>query len=171
MTFVSCSGDNVDTPTYVPKESPLSDLVRTRQAYSVSYSSRWNKGFLAIYSDAIIDGKKTDYYCISAIITDVPYDDKLNGRYEVEQLSASIRGFKNNGMTEYVKNELGTGQNKQPVKGAWVQLDYLGETDEFNRRKYKLTFHADEMTEENGDYAKDLNVSYIGNFYGGMLTY
>ena len=173
MSFVSCSSDNnePDAPTYIPKESSLSSLVRIREPYSVTYTRRWDKGYLSIYSNAIVDGKKTDYYGISLIITDVPYDDKLNGRYMVEQLDAKIWGFKNNGMTEYVKNELSTSNNTQPVKGAWVQIDYLGQTDEYDRRIYRLTFHADEMTEKNGDYAKDLNVSYTGYFDGGMLTY
>ena len=57
------------------------------------------------------------------------------------------------------------------TKGAWVELQYLGETDGYSHPKYTVKFHADELTEENGDYARNVNITYTGYIYNGMLKY
>lgn len=57
------------------------------------------------------------------------------------------------------------------VKDAWVKFTDLGEKDKYDRKKYKVELHIGLLKEQNGDYARNVDLTYTGFMEGGMLEY
>lgn len=171
MSVNSCSDDGGEGKTEdVAVESPFAKLIREKPVYQLSYSKRYDWGFFSLASNPMEGNFKNDYYTIGIIVYNAPLDDMYDGRYEVMQVDASVRGWKEQWRPEYVKNELSTWGNNQPVKGAWMEIKTLDKGDEYGRKKFKVTLHVDEMTEKNGDYARNINISFTGRDTGPMLV-
>ena len=85
-----------------------------------------------------------------------------DGRYQVAEVGAAVWGWKEQWQPEYKKNELSTWDNNQPVKGAWAEIKTLDKGDEYGYKTFRVKLHVDEMTEKNGDYARNINISFTG---------
>ena len=168
-SVASCSSSSEEKEEYVPVESPFAKLLREEPVYQLSYSKRYDWGFFSLQSDPMVGNYKTDYYTISFIVYNAPVNDMYNGRYEVMQVGASVWGWKEQWQPEYKKHELSTWDNNQPVKGAWAEIKTLDKGDEYGRKTFSVKLHVDKMTEENGDYAQDINISFTGRDTGPML--
>lgn len=170
VSVSSCSSDDNKEPEYVPVESAFSKLLKEKPVHHLSYSQNYGKGYFALYSDPMMGNYKTDYYVVCFSVYNAPADDMYDGSYEVEQADGSLWGWKGQWQPEYKKNELSTWDNNQPVKGAWAEIKTLDKGDEYGKKKFKVTLHVDEMTEENGDYARDINISFTGRDTVPMLV-
>ena len=169
-SVASCSSSNdEEVEEYVPVESPFAKLLREEPVYQLSYSKRYDWGFFSLESNPMKGNFKSDYYTISIIVYDAPLDDMYNGRYEVLQVGASVWGWKEQWRPEYKKHELSTWGNNQPVKGAWAEIKTLDKGDEYGKKIFRVKLHVDEMTEKNGDYARNINISFTGRDTGPML--
>ena len=169
-SVASCSSDDNEEEEYVPVESSFAKLLREKPVYQLSYSRSYDEGFFSLQSNPMEGNFKNDYYGIGIIVYNAPQDDMYNGRYEVKQVDASVWGWKEQWRPEYKKHELSTGDNNQPVKGAWAEIKTLDQGDEYGRKTFRVTLHVDEMTEKNGDYARNINISFTGRDTGPMLT-
>ena len=170
-SVASCSSSNgEEEEEYVPVESPFAKLLREKPVCQLSYSKRYDWGFFTLQSDPMEGNFKNDYYTIGIIVYNAPIDDMYDGRYEVMQVGASVWGWKEQWQPEYKKHELSTWENNQPVKGAWAEIKTLDKGDEYGRKMFRVTLHIDEMTEENGDYVRDINISFTGRDTGPMLV-
>ena len=172
-SVASCSGsDGNDEEEYVPVESPFAKLLRKKPVYQLSYSKRYDWGFFYLTSNPMEGNLKTDYYGISfhVKIPSTVVNDMYDGRYEVEQIDGSVWGWKEQWRPEYKKHELSTWENNQPVKGAWAEIKTLDKGDEYGRKTFRVKLHVDEMTEKNGDYARNVNISFTGRDMGSMLV-
>lgn len=173
--MTACGGDDGDEEeAYVPVESPFASMVKSKGVKDASCEvNKYGWESYTMSSDPMVGNTKTDYYIVSFTIKDTPVKHRESGRYKLADVSANIDGF--NQWKEYVKNTLRAGYDEDETgtiaKGAWVELQYLGETDGYSHPKYTVKFHADELTEENGDYARNVNTSYTGYIYNGMLKY
>lgn len=165
----SCSSDEKDEQEYMPIESPFSKLIKNKPVDQLSYSQRYNWGFFSLSSDPLEGNLKNDYYSISFIVYDAPANDMYNGCYQIMQVDGSVWGWKEQWKPEYKKHELSTWENNQPVKGAWAEIKTLDNGDEYGRKTFRVKLHVDEMTEKNGDYAKNINISFTGRNSGSML--
>lgn len=156
---------------YVPQESYFMKLARTQDVYSTSCEEGTYKWmYFQMNSNPIENKVRHDYYNVSFCLESDPVGKKESGRYELMDVSARVDGFDT--YKEFVKNVLYQRDPTQhPVVGAYVDLQYLGETDEYGYRKYSVKFHADDLVEENGDYARDVTLTYTGYIKGGMLRY
>ena len=141
VSMSSCSSDDNVEPEYVPVESAFSKLLKEKPVHHLSYSQNYGKGYFALYSDPMMGNYKTDYY-----------------------------GWKEQWQPEYKKHELSTWDNNQPVKGAWVEIRTLDKGDEYGKKTFRVKLHVDEMTEKNGDYARNINISFTGRDTGPMLV-
>ena len=160
VSMSSCSSDDNVEPEYVPVESAFSKLLKEKPVHHLSYSQNYGKGYFALYSDPMMGNYKTDYYVVCFSVYNAPADDMYDGRYEVEQADGSLWG----------KHELSTWDNNQPVKGAWVEIRTLDKGDEYGKKTFRVKLHVDEMTEKNGDYARNINISFTGRDTGPMLV-
>ena len=166
----SCSsGDGEEDEVYVPVESEFARIVKVRPVYQLSYSYGYNISSFYLLSNPIEGKSKIDYYGVS-IHVKTPANEKWNGRYEVEQVDGSVWGWEKPWMKEKMTHELSTWTNNQPVKGAWIEVRTLDKGDEYGRKKFSVKLHVDEMTEKNGDYARDVNISFTGRDVGSMLV-
>lgn len=171
VSMGSCSSCDDDAePEYVPVESAFSKLLKEKPVHQLNYGQNYGKGFFALWSDAQVGNYKTDYYVIDIVVYNAPADDMYDGRYEVAEVGAAVWGWKEQWQPEYKKNELSTWNNNQPVKGAWAEIKTLDKGDEYGRKTFKVTLHVDEMTEKNGDYARNINISFTGRDTGPMLV-
>lgn len=170
-SVVSCSSSSEEEEEYVPVESPFAKLLREEPVHQLSYShNSIGLGSFGLQSDPMACSYKTDYYTIGFNVYNAPDDDMYDGRYEIESVSASVWGWKEQWRPEYKKHELSTWKNNQPVKGAWAEIKTLDKGDEYGRKTFSVKLHVDEMTEENGDYARDINISFTGRDTGPMLV-
>lgn len=121
----------------------------------------------------------------SIVIKDNPGQDKWRGKYPITTATAyacervrvsyywdvQYRGY---AMT--AETDADTGK-------SWMSFTETGETDRvYNSstgkydtyKVYDISLHINEMTEENGDYARDINLSFRGKVksgdYSSMLT-
>lgn len=148
----------------------FSKLLKEKPVHHLSYSQNYGKGYFALYSDPMMGNYKTDYYVVCFSVYNAPADDMYDGRYEIEQIDGSVWGWKEQWQPEYKKNELSTWDNNQPVKGAWVEIRTLDKGDEYGKKTFRVKLHVDEMTEKNGDYARNINISFTGRDTGPMLV-
>ena len=166
----SCSSDDAEEDKgYVPVESEFATIVKNRPVYQLSYSYGLNISSFYLLSNPIEGKSKIDYYGVS-IHVKTPANGKWNGRYKVEQVGAVIWGWEKPWIKERQTHELSTWTNNQPVKGAWIEVRTLDKGDEYGRKIYSVNLHVDEMTEKNGDYARDVNISFTGRNVGSMLV-
>lgn len=170
VSMGSCSGDDNEEPEYVPVESAFSKLLKEKPVYQLNYGQNHGKGFFALWSDAQVGNYKTDYYTIDIVVYNAPADDMYDGRYLVAEVGAAVWGWKEQWQPEYKKHELSTWKNNQPVKGAWAEIKTLDKGDEYGYKTFRVKLHVDEMTEKNGDYARDINISFTGRDTGPMLV-
>ena len=168
-SVVSCSSSDDEEEEYVPVESPFAKMLREKPVCQLSYSKRWDWGFFSLQSDPMDGNFKNDYYTIGIIVYNAPQDDMYDGRYEVMQVDASVWGWKEQCLPEYKKHELSTWDNNQPVKGAWAEIKTLDKGDEYGKKTFRVKLHVDELTEKNGDYARNINISFTGRDTGPML--
>ena len=169
-SVVSCSSSDDEEEEYVPVESPFAKILREKPVCQLSYSKRWDWGFFSLQSDPMDGNFKNDYYTIGIIVYNAPQDDMYDGRYEVMQVDASVWGWKEQCLPEYKKHELSTWDNNQPVKGAWAEIKTLDKGDEYGKKTFRVKLHVDELTEKNGDYARNINISFTGRDTGTMLV-
>ena len=170
VSVASCSSDDDEEEEYVPVESPFAKILREKPVCQLSYSKRWDWGFFSLQSDPMDGNFKNDYYTIGIIVYNAPQDDMYDGRYEVMQVDASVWGWKEQCLPEYKKHELSTWDNNQPVKGAWAEIKTLDKGDEYGKKTFRVKLHVDELTEKNGDYARNINISFTGRDTGPMLV-
>lgn len=107
-----------------------------------------------------------DYYSVMLYVDDTPIAKKASGRYEAQSIEAVVYGYTGTGWSVKKKLTLPSGA---PSSSAWVDLQYQNETSG-GYPKYAVTFHADNLVESNGDYARDITISGTG-FFGTMLEY
>ena len=149
-----------ETPEHKPVESLL---VKTMKEHPVSGWEYIKKkgamvGTLELHSEAPMAGQRFDRWIIGMFLEADPGLDKWQGTYQISQVWGSVHGFVDGEFWETSKASLDTGDNVVPVKGAWIKMDDTGRKDEMGRKEYHIQLHIDELKEENGDYARDINI-------------
>ena len=174
MTACSSSDENEEKEEYTPVESPFASMVKQQEVYDTNCEInkyRWET--FTMSSNPIIGNTKRDYYLVHFTVKSQPVTNRKSGRYKLADLTAYVDGFDT--WKEYAKNTLIAGYDEDEsgsiAKGAWVELQYLNETDEYGHPKYTVKLHADELLEKNNDYARNVNITYTGYIYDGMLKY
>ena len=152
------SQDETVTPVHKPVESLLVKTMKEHPAAGWEYIKNKYGGTLEIHSVAPALGQRFDRWIISMFLESDPGLDKWQGTYTIWQVDGCVRGYKDGEQTELPKVYLGTGDNSAPVKGAWIKMEDMGRKDQMGRKEYHIQLHIDEMKEENGDYAKDINI-------------
>nr|DAO96393.1 MAG TPA: protein of unknown function (DUF4969) [Caudoviricetes sp.] len=152
------SQDETVTPVHKPVESLLVKTMKEHPAAGWEYIKNKYGGTLKIHSVAPAIGQRFDRWIISMFLESDPGLDKWQGTYTIWQVDGCVRGYKDGEQTELPKVYLDTGDNSAPVKGAWIKMEDTGRKDEMGRKEYHIQLHIDEMKEENGDYAKDINI-------------
>ena len=152
------SQDETETPEHKPVESLLVKTMKEHPAAGWEYIKNKYGGTLEIHSAAPALGQCFDRWTISMFLESDPGLDKWHGTYVIWQADACVRGYVESEHAELPKVYLGTGDNSAPVKGAWIKMDDTGRKDEMGRKEYHIQLHIDELKEENGDYARDINI-------------
>ena len=152
------SKDETETPEHKPVESLLVKTMKEHPAAGWEYIKNKYGGTLEIHSAAPALGQCFDRWTISMFLESDPGLDKWHGTYVIWQADACVRGYVESEHAELPKVYLGTGDNSAPVKGAWIKMDDTGRKDEMGRKEYHIQLHIDELKEENGDYARDINI-------------
>lgn len=152
------SQDETVTPVHKPVESLLVKTMKEHPAAGWEYIKNKYGGTLEIHSVAPALGQCFDRWIISMFLESDPGLDKWQGTYVIWQADACVRGYVESEQAELPKVYLDTGDNSAPVKGAWIKMEDTGRKDEMGRKEYHIQLHIDEMKEENGDYAKDINI-------------
>lgn len=152
------SQDETVTPVHKPVESLLVKTMKEHPAAGWEYIKNKYGGTLEIHSVAPAIGQRFDRWIISMFLESDPGLDKWQGTYTIWQVDGCVRGYKDGEQAELPKVYLDTGDNSAPVKGAWIKMEDTGRKDEMGRKEYHIQLHIDEMKEENGDYAKDINI-------------
>lgn len=152
------SQDETVTPVHKPVESLLVKTMKEHPVSGWEYIKNKYGGTLEIHSVAPAIGQRFDRWIISMLLESDPGLDKWQGTYTIWQVDGCVRGYKDGEQTELPKVYLDTGDNSAPVKGAWIKMEDTGRKDEMGRKEYHIQLHIDEMKEENGDYAKDINI-------------
>lgn len=152
------SQDETVTPVHKPVESLLVKTMKEHPVSGWEYIKNKYGGTLEIHSVAPALGQRFDRWIISMFLESDPGLDKWQGTYTIWQVDGCVRGYKDGEQAELPKVYLDTGDNSAPVKGAWIKMEDTGRKDEMGRKEYHIQLHIDEMKEENGDYAKDINI-------------
>lgn len=152
------SQDETVTPVHKPVESLLVKTMKEHPAAGGEYIKNKYGGTLEIHSVAPAIGQRFDRWIISMFLESDPGLDKWQGTYTIWQVDGCVRGYKDGEQAELPKVYLDTGDNSAPVKGAWIKMEDTGRKDEMGRKEYHIQLHIDELKEENGDYAKDINI-------------
>lgn len=152
------SQDETVTPVHKPVESLLVKTMKEHPAAGWEYIKNEYGGTLEIHSVAPAIGQRFDRWIISMFLESDPGLDKWQGTYTIWQVDGCVRGYKDGEQAELPKVYLDTGDNSAPVKGAWIKMEDTGRKDEMGRKEYHIQLHIDELKEENGDYAKDINI-------------
>ena len=152
------SQDETETPEHKPVESLLVKTMKEHPAAGWEYIKNKYGGTLEIHSAAPSAGQRFDRWTISMFLEADPGLDKWKGTYQISQVWGGVHGFVDGEFWETSKVSLDTGDNVVPVKGAWIKMDDMGRKDEMGRKEYHIQLHIDELKEENGDYARDINI-------------
>ncbi len=152
------SQDETVTPVHKPVESLLVKTMKEHPVSGWEYIKNKYGGTLEIHSVAPAIGQRFDRWIISMFLESDPGLDKWQGTYTIWQVDGCVRGYKDGEQAELPKVYLDTGDNSAPVKGAWIKMEDTGRKDEMGRKEYHIQLHIDELKEENGDYAKDINI-------------
>lgn len=173
-SVVSCDSNdeeqenNPPKEEYVAKESEFSDALKKFKVYGFEYHQYQYVGKFSLYSEARSGIDATDHWKIGMYIANDPGLDKWDGTYQLDQLCGALYGFENG--YEVQKAYLETA-DVIPVTGAWIKFTYLHKNDKYGNKIYTIELHIDEMKEKNGDYARDINITFTGSLSGGMLEY
>ena len=162
-----------ETPEHKPVESIF---VKTMKEHPVSGWEYIKKkgamvGTLELHSGAPMAGQRFDRWVIGMFLEADPGLDKWHGTYQISQVWGSVHGFVDGEFWETSKASLDTGDNVVPVKGAWIKMEDMGRKDEMGRKEYHIQLHIDELKEENGDYARDINIDITSLREPNMLEY
>lgn len=174
-SVVSCDSNdeeqenNPPKEEYVAKESEFSDALKKFKVSGFEYHQYQYVGKFSLHSEARSGIDATDRWKIGMYIANDPGLNKWDGTYQLDQLCGTLYGFEKG--YEVVKAYLGTDEGVIPVKGAWIKFTDLHKTDKYGNKAYTIELHIDEMKEKNGDYARDINITYTGSISGGMLEY
>ena len=152
------SQDETETPEHKPVESLLVKTIKENPVCGWEYIKNKYGGTLEIHSVAPSAGQRFDRWTISMFLEADPGLDKWQGTYVIWQAWGSVRGFVDGEHWEVLKTSLDTGDNSAPVKGAWIKMEDTGRKDQMGRKEYHIQLHIDELKEENGDYARDINI-------------
>ena len=169
-SIVSCDSNddeqenNPPKEEYVAKESEFSDALKKFKVSGFEYHHRE----FSLHSEARSGIDATDRWKIGMYIANDPGLDKWDGTYQLDQLCGALYGFENG--YEVQKAYLET-VDVLPVKGAWIKFTYLHKNDKYGNKIYTIELHIDEMKEKNGDYSRDINITFTGSLSGGMLEY
>ena len=169
---VSCGGDDdpSDDPPkeeHVAVESIFSTAMKNYPIAGMSY----DKSSFRIGSDARSGADAPDTWKIYVGIKNDPGEDNWNGTYQIDCASGALTGFVAGKNGEVVKANVSAPINDGLVENAWIKFIPTGKKDEYGCKQYSVTLHIDEMKEDNGDYVRNINISYTGYIYGGMLEY
>ena len=173
-SVVSCDSNdeeqenNPPKEEYVAKESEFSDALKKFKVSGFEYHKYQYVSEFSLHSEARSGVNATDRWKIGMYIANDPGLDKWDGTYQIDQLCGALYGFENG--YEVQKAYLETA-DVLPVKGAWIKFTYLHKNDKYGNKIYTIELHIDEMKEKNGDYARDINITYTGSISGGMLEY
>lgn len=159
------------TPEHKPVESLLVKTMKEHPAAGWEYIKNKYGGTLEIHSVAPAIGQRFDRWIISMFLEADPGLDKWQGTYVIWQAGASVRGYKDSEHAELPKVYLDTGDNSAPVKGAWIKMEDTGRKDIMGRKEYHIQLHIDELKEDNGDYAKDINIDITSFRERNMYEY
>ena len=177
-SLVACSSsedelsqDETETPEHKPVESLLVKTMKEHPAAGWEYIKNKYGGTLEIHSVAPSAGQRFDRWTISMFLEADPGLDKWQGTYVIWQAWGSVRGYIDGEHWEVLKTSLDTGDNEAPVKGAWIKMEDTGRKDEMGRKEYHIQLHIDELKEENGDYARDINIDITSFREPNMLEY
>ena len=160
-----------ETPEHKPVESLLVKTMKEHPAAGWEYIKNKYGGTLEIHSVAPSAGKRFDRWTISMFLEADPGLDKWQGTYVIWQAWGSVRGYIDGEHWEVLKTSLDTGDNEAPVKGAWIKMEDTGRKDQMGRKEYHIQLHIDELKEENGDYARDINIDITSFREPNMLEY
>ena len=147
-----------ETPEHKPVESLLVKTMKEHPATGWEYIKNKYGGTLEIHSEAPMAGQRFDRWVIGMFLEADPGLDKWQGTYQISQVWGSVHGFVDGEFWETSKASLDTGDNVVPVKGAWIKMEDMGRKDQMGRKEYHIQLHIDELKEENGDYARDINI-------------
>ena len=147
-----------ETPEHKPVESLLVKTMKEHPATGWEYIKNKYGGTLEIHSEAPMAGQRFDRWVIGMFLEADPGLDKWQGTYQISQVWGSVHGFVDGEFWETSKASLDTGDNVVPVKGAWIKMEDTGRKDQMGRKEYHIQLHIDELKEENGDYARDINI-------------
>lgn len=181
MTGCSSSSDDFEQEEPekpgVPEHKPVESIfVKTMKEHPVSGWEYIKKkgamvGTLELHSGAPAAGERFDRWVIGMFLETDPAVDTWQGTYEISQVWGSVYGFVDGEFWETSKANLDTGDNVVPVKGAWIKMEDTGRKDNMGRKEYHIQLHIDEMKEENGDYARDINVEITSFRERNMYEY
>lgn len=160
-----------ETPEHKPVESLLVKTMKEHPAAGWEYIKNKYGGTLEIHSVAPSAGQRFDRWTISMFLEADPGLDKWQGTYVIWQAWGSVRGYIDGEHWEVLKTSLDTGDNSAPVKGAWIKMEDTGRKDEMGRKEYHIQLHIDELKEENGDYARDINIDITSFRERNMYEY
>lgn len=174
VTSCSSEGDDLgekEPPKeeYVAKESKFSDALKKYKVSGIEYRQLKYVGEFSLHSEARSGVDATERWEIGMYIEGDPGLEKWNGTYQLHQLWGMLYGFEKG--REVIKATLDTEEGVVPVKGAWIKFTDLHKVDNYDRKIYTVEQHIDEMKEKNGDYARNINITYTGSLSGGMLEY
>ena len=160
--------NNPPKEEYVAKESEFSDALKKFKVSGCEYHQYKYVSEFSLHSEARSGVNATDRWKIGMYIENDPGENKWDGTYQLDQLCGTLYGFENG--YEVQKAYLETA-DALPVKGAWIKFTYLHKNDKYGNKIYTIELHIDEMKEKNGDYARDINITFTGSLSGGMLEY
>lgn len=155
-------------PEHTPVESVFSQALKSYSVSGMDYEKQQLVSKISMHSEAKSGKDATDRWVISAYMANDPGRDKWSGTYQLDQVWGTLYGFEKG--YEVTKATL-DGSNTVPAEGAYIQFEYLNEENQYGQKKYKVTLHVDELKESNGDYTRNINITYTGYIDGGMLTY
>ena len=160
--------NNPPKEEYVAKESEFSDALKKFKVSGCEYHQYKYVSEFSLHSEARSGVNATDHWKIGMYIANDPGENNWDGTYQLDQLCGTLYGFENG--YEVQKAYLETA-DVLPVKGAWIKFTYLHKNDKYGNKIYTIELHIDEMKEKNGDYARDINITFSGSLSGGMLEY
>lgn len=181
-TFTACSGSD-DDPTEQEHDgkgdkgdehiATESILVQTMKDHPVYCCTDNNKEGFSLHSEIKSGSAATDHWRIHINMINSPKRGEWDGTYQIYYAQAVVKGFERGWEVTKAKLEAGDYEAYYTaIPNAYVKIEDLHRLDDFKREVYKITFHIDEMKEQNADYARDININYTGYIdTGGMLEY
>lgn len=164
VTAISCSsGDsNSSVEESTAQESIFKHVADTCIINSITYIKTNKLRTLLLTNKSNALQHPTACIEVYATIKDDPGMGEWSGRYDL----TAVEGTATVGTS---KVSLAATTDGGKVKGGNINFEYQGKTSD-GLKLYTVTLHVDEMTEQGGNYAR--NISLTGTDYiGTMLTY